>query len=177
MIWFAWFNGSLYVELHGREDGRTRLLVFLQMGILALLAVFTGEAGGATGQPFAIVYAVFLALMGWAWYAIRELDRAERPEFLRITAFYVGGMVISTIVVAATAVLSPDAGGSSLWAVFLAGWIGFILLGLARQRPPGRGHRADRFARRALRPVHDHRPRRGHPRRRDRASPRRAPTR
>src|SRR5438094_9039743 len=26
MLWFAWFNGSLYVELHGREDGRTRLL-------------------------------------------------------------------------------------------------------------------------------------------------------
>ena len=42
MLWFAWFNGSLYVELHGREDGRTRLLVFLQMGLLALLAVFTG---------------------------------------------------------------------------------------------------------------------------------------
>src|SRR5262245_2031015 len=66
MLWFAWFNGSLYVELHGREDGRTRLLVFLQMGILALLAVFTGDAAGATGQPFAIVYAVFLAVMAMA---------------------------------------------------------------------------------------------------------------
>ena len=66
MLWFAWFNGSLYVELHGREDGRTRLLVFLQMGILALLAVFTGEAAGATGPQFALVYAVFLALMALA---------------------------------------------------------------------------------------------------------------
>ena len=75
MIWFAWFNGSLYIELHGREDGRTRLSVFLQMGVLALLAVFTAEAAGATGQPFAIVYALFLALMGWHWYAVRELDR------------------------------------------------------------------------------------------------------
>src|SRR5262245_47698657 len=92
MLWFAWFNGSLYVELHGREDGRTRLLVFLQMGILALLAVFTGDAAGATGLPFAIVYAVFLAVMGLAWYSIRELDRVERPEFLAITAVYVGGM-------------------------------------------------------------------------------------
>src|SRR6266700_4307535 len=24
LIWFAWINGSLYVELHGDEDGRTR---------------------------------------------------------------------------------------------------------------------------------------------------------
>jgi len=41
MIWIAWLNGSIYVELHGREDGRRRMLLFLQMGILAVLAVFT----------------------------------------------------------------------------------------------------------------------------------------
>jgi low temperature requirement protein LtrA len=128
MIWFAWFNGSLYVELHGREDGRTRLLVFLQMGILALLAVFTADAAGATGRPFAVVYAAFLALMGGAWYSIRELDRLERPEFLRITAFYVGGMILSTLVVGASAVL-PDSWRLAIWTVFLAGWFGFILLG------------------------------------------------
>ena len=128
MLWFAWFNGSLYVELHGREDGRTRLLVFLQMGILALLAVFTGEAAGATGRPFAVVYAAFLGLMGLAWYSIRQLDRTERPEFLRITAVYVSGMAISTLIVAASAVL-PDEWRLPIWAVFLAGWLGFILMG------------------------------------------------
>jgi low temperature requirement protein LtrA len=37
MIWIAWFNGSMFIELHGREDGRTRMLVFGQMGILVLL--------------------------------------------------------------------------------------------------------------------------------------------
>ena len=128
MLWFAWFNGSLYVELHGREDGRTRLLVFLQMGILALLAVFTASAAGTTGQQFAIVYAAFLALLGWAWYSVRQLDRVERPEFMRITAFYVGGMAISTIVVGASAIL-PASWRLLLWAVFLVGWIGFILMG------------------------------------------------
>jgi low temperature requirement protein LtrA len=128
MLWFAWFNGSLYVELHGREDGRTRLLVFLQMGFLALLAVFTGDAAGSTGQPFAIVYAGFLALMGWAWYAIRELDRVERPEFLRITAVYVGGMFVSALVVGATAAL-PDGWRLPIWALFLTGWVAFVLFG------------------------------------------------
>src|SRR3979409_290204 len=44
LIWFAWINGSLYVELHGSEDGRTRNIVFAQMCILALLAVFTADA-------------------------------------------------------------------------------------------------------------------------------------
>lgn len=132
MIWFAWFNGSLYIELHGREDGRTRLSVFLQMGVLALLAVFTGEAAGETGPQFAIVYAVFLALMGWHWYSVRELDRIERPEFLRITFFYVSGMAISTLVVGVTA-FAPDAWRLPIWAIFLAGWIGFLSLGSRAQ--------------------------------------------
>jgi len=129
MIWFAWFNGSLYIELHGREDGRTRLQVFLQMGILALLAVFTAEAAGSTGPQFALVYAVFLAFMGWQWYAIRELDRVERPEFLRITAFYVGGMALSTVVVGATAAFPEGPWRLLVWAVFAAGWLLFMLLG------------------------------------------------
>src|SRR6476646_3282268 len=129
MLWFAWFNGSLYIELHGREDGRTRLQVFFQMGLLALLAVFTAEAAGSTGSQFALVYAVFLAFMGFQWYAIRELDRVERPEFLRITGFYVGGMAISTVVVGATAVFPEASWRVAAWAIFLVGWIGFMLLG------------------------------------------------
>lgn len=128
MLWFAWFNGSLYVELHGREDGRTRLFIFLQMGILALLAVFTGGAAGATGQQFAVVYSLFLAVMAWAWFSIRELDRVERPEFLGITAIYVGGMFASAAVVLATAALSPE-WRLGIWAAFLIGWIGFVIYG------------------------------------------------
>jgi low temperature requirement protein LtrA len=128
MLWFAWFNGSLYIELHGREDGRTRLQVFIQMGILALLAVFTANADGTTGSQFAIVYAVFLAFMGWQWYVVRELDRVERPEFMRITAVYVGGMALSTVLVAATAAV-PHGWQMVAWAIFVAGWLVFMLLG------------------------------------------------
>ena len=54
MIWLAWLNGTLYQDFHGREDGRSRTYVFLQMGILAVLAVPTAEADGESGQGFAI---------------------------------------------------------------------------------------------------------------------------
>jgi low temperature requirement protein LtrA len=100
MIWIAWFNGSLYIELHGREDGRTRLLVFGSMGILALLSVFTADAAGATGSQFALVYAAFLGLMTWHWYSVRRLDVTERPEYLGITAWYILAMVVSIVVIA-----------------------------------------------------------------------------
>jgi low temperature requirement protein LtrA len=108
------------------------------MGLLALLAVFTGGAADATGTQFAVVYALFLLLMGWAWYSVRELDRLERPEFLRITAFYVGGMIVSTLVVGATAVM-PAAWRLPIWTIFLAGWIGFMLMGSRSQGPQSEG--------------------------------------
>jgi low temperature requirement protein LtrA len=77
MIWFAWINGSLYLEMHGRQDGRTRTFVFLQMGILVLLAVFAGGATGQGGGSFALVYALLFTVMGWLWYSVRRQDEAE----------------------------------------------------------------------------------------------------
>src|ERR1700730_5409345 len=57
LIWFAWINGSLYVELHGSEDGRTRNVVFVQMSLLVLLAVFTAGAADRDGPAFSAIYA------------------------------------------------------------------------------------------------------------------------
>ena len=131
MVWFAWLNGSLFVELHGREDGRTRLMVFLQMGILALLAVFTTGAATSTGQPFAIVYAAFLAVLTWQWWTVRQLDRTANPDFLPITARYVGAMLVSTLAILASAWLPTDL-RLDVWAVFAILWVvALYLLGRA----------------------------------------------
>ena len=56
LIWLAWINGAVYHDLHGRAEGRTRSYVFLQMGVLALLAVFTAGATAGEGPAFAVVY-------------------------------------------------------------------------------------------------------------------------
>src|SRR6476469_2600046 len=74
MIWLAWFNGTFWHELHGREDGRSRNYICLQMGLLALLAVFAGEATAGDGRPFAITYAVLFALLTWQWWFVRRID-------------------------------------------------------------------------------------------------------
>ena len=57
LIWIGWFNGTQFHELHGREDGRNRSFIFLQMGILTVLAVFTGHAASTDGEQFALTYA------------------------------------------------------------------------------------------------------------------------
>ena len=130
MIWIAWINGSLYVELHGRQDGRTRLFVFVEMAILALLAVFAGGAATDDGGAFAITYAVFLAVAAWLWLSVR---RRDRPEFLGVSGAWLALMAVSIVVVVASAFLPPDA-RLVVWAGYVIAWlVGIKLLG-ARSR-------------------------------------------
>src|SRR5947209_4274098 len=105
LIWIAWTNGSLYLELHGREDGRTRAFVFIQIGVLALVAVFAANAAGTGGPAFALAYAAFLVVMTWLWYTVQRQDRVERPEFVSVTARYLNGLVLSVAVMLVSAVL------------------------------------------------------------------------
>lgn len=119
LIWIAWMNGTLYYELHGREDGRTRAYVFLQMLLLTLLAVFTEEAGSSDGQAFALVYVIFLAVLTWLWYTVR---RQDTEEYMRITARYLTGMVVSMVVVGVSAFLE-DGPRTMVWAGFVVMWI------------------------------------------------------
>jgi low temperature requirement protein LtrA len=129
LIWAAWVNGSLYLELHGREDGRTRSAVFLQMGVLVLLAVFTADATGDSGTGFALVYAAFLAVMTWLWYSVRRQDRFDHPEFLAPAGRYVLGMAMAVLVIVVSGFL-PDGARLVVWAGFGIAWlVGIALIG------------------------------------------------
>ena len=110
LIWLAWMNGTIYYDLHGREDGRTRTFVFLQMGLLALLAVFTSDAVGSDGQAFATVYAIYFAVFTWLWYSVQRLDD---ERFRPVTQRYLLGMIVATIVMAASAFMGMTCGWSS----------------------------------------------------------------
>lgn len=129
MIWIAWINGSLYLELHGREDGRTRNIVFVQMGILVLLAVVTAHAAEGRASAFALVYAAFLVVVTWLWYTVRRQDRQDRPEFLTVMKRYVAGMAASVALILASAFL-PSEPRLMVWAGFAIAWfVGLWLVG------------------------------------------------
>ncbi len=126
MIWLAWLNGTLYLEIHGRQDGRTRSFVFVQMGLLVLLAVFTGGAAAGTGAAFAVTYALLLAVMTWLWQSVRGRDD---ESYRAITAVYVIAMVASIVAVLVSALLPPD-GRLLAWAALSIGWVvAFFVLG------------------------------------------------
>jgi low temperature requirement protein LtrA len=128
-IWAAWINGSLYLELHGREDGRTRTAVFLQMGVLVLLAVFAADATDGTGRQFALVYAVFLVIMTWLWNSVRREDRRDHPEFLMSAGRYVAGMALAVPIIVVSAFL-PSGPRLAVWAACVVAWlVGLTLVG------------------------------------------------
>ncbi|HEV2216551.1 MAG TPA: low temperature requirement protein A [Candidatus Dormibacteraeota bacterium] len=136
LTWFAWTNGSLYLELHGRSDGRTRTFVFIQIGILAILAVYAADASGDSGFGFAIAYTAFLAVMTWLWYDVRRQDAVDRPEFLLDTGRHVIAMSASVLLILISAFL-PTPLRLAVWSVFTLGWI--TLFSLLGRSPVGLG--------------------------------------
>ncbi len=120
LIWLGWLNGTLYYDLHGREDGRTRTMVLAQMMLLAWLAVYTEGAPSETGEEFALVYAIFMGLMTLLWYGVR---RQDTEEYGRITAQYITGSWVFTLVMFGTIWVDAEA---RVWV-----WGLFVLLYIA----------------------------------------------
>jgi len=140
LIWTAWVNGSLYLELHGRQDGRTRSFVFVQTGVLVLLAVFTADAAGDGGRGFAIVYAIFLAILTLLWNSVRLQDRHDHQEYVSASARYVALQGAAAIVILVSAFLRDDARLVVWTGVAIASVACFAVLGktdiIARGMPP-----------------------------------------
>ena len=140
LTWIAWANGSLYLELHGRLDGRTRTYFFLQIGILAILAVYAADASGG-GAGFPIAYAAFLVVMTWLWYEVRRQDARVHPEFLADTGRYVVAMAVSVVAILVSTFLPAEL-RLLLWAMFTVAWVILLLLfgrsgvGLSRGMTP-----------------------------------------
>jgi len=124
LIWIGWVNGSLYLELHGQEDGRTRSYVFVQMGILALLAVFAKEATHDTGPQFALTYAAFLGVIAYLFFTVKRVDA---PETARVTGLYALMLFASALAIGVSAFL-PGGVRETIWAGFSVVWIGATIL-------------------------------------------------
>jgi low temperature requirement protein LtrA len=127
LIWMAWINGSFYLEVHGREDGRTRSLVFLQMGLLALLAVYTATAAEEGGEGFALVYAAYQLVLTWLWYGVKRRDEQDHPEFVAVVGLYVTGMLAGLAVMLVSALLPQDP-RLVVWAAFVLSWVAGLFL-------------------------------------------------
>ena len=138
LIWIGWFNGTQFHELHGREDGRNRSFIFLQMGILTVLAVFAAHATTTDGEQFALTYAVLLAVLAWQWASVYRTDPPEyRPGALR----YIAGLVVSIGAVLASSGME-DTARVAVWAAVVVGSIAIVVFYMLRTPADSLGIRA-----------------------------------
>ncbi len=79
IVWWAWFNGAMYHDLHGNNDIRTRMFTFLQMFTVAAMAVFAHNAIGTGSVGFAVSYAAFHLILTWLWWRTGVHDPLHRP--------------------------------------------------------------------------------------------------
>ena len=138
LIWIGWFNGAQFHELHGRDDGRNRSFIFLQMGILTVLAVFTGQAASTDGEQFALTYAVLLAVLLWQWASVYRTDApVYRPGAFR----YLAGLVVSIAALLASSGME-DTARLAVWAAVVVGSIAIVVVYLLRFPDDSLGIRA-----------------------------------
>ncbi len=123
----AWTNGSLHHELHGHDDARARSTFLLQILLLAAMAAFVPEAGGARGAAFAVAAAVLFAVLAVLWLLAA---RRDRPEYRRSSRLFVTGTAACAVLLAGTALL-PASARIPAWglldAAYLAGFAAVLL--------------------------------------------------
>jgi low temperature requirement protein LtrA len=133
LIWIAWANGSLYHELHGHEDARSRSTFLLQILLLTAMGAFISQASGRRGAAFAVAAAALFAVLAGLWLLA---SRGDRPEYRRASRQYVTGTAATALLLASTALL-PASARIPAWGLidvaYLAGFATVLLTATAAQ--------------------------------------------
>jgi low temperature requirement protein LtrA len=79
IVWWAWINGTLYHDLHGSNDIRTRVMTFAQMFCVAAMAVFAHNALGEGSVGFALSFAAMQLTLTFLWWRTGVHDPLHRP--------------------------------------------------------------------------------------------------
>jgi low temperature requirement protein LtrA len=133
LVWIAWTNGSLYHELHGRDDARGRSTFLVQILVLAAMGAFIPEAGGTRGAAFAVAAAALFAVLALLWLLAA---RGDRPEYRRSSRMFVTGTAACAVLLAGTALL-PASARMPAWGLLDAAYLaGFATVLLTAPPPP-----------------------------------------
>ena len=114
IVWVAWLNGTLYHDLHGNNDIRTRIFTFLQMFTVAAMAVFAHNAFGEGSVGFALSFAAYQLVLTYLWWRTGVHDPNHRP----LSQPYSASMLLSMLLFVAS-VFVPAPLRFYLWGVAL----------------------------------------------------------
>jgi low temperature requirement protein LtrA len=132
VVWWAWLNGTMYHELHGNNDIRTRVFTFLQMFTVVSMAVFAHNALGEGSVGFALSYAAFQLILTYLWWRTGVHDPEHRP----LSQPYALSFLATTLLFIVS-VFVPAPWRFYLWglALFLSLLLPLVTLNLGRRDP------------------------------------------
>lgn len=94
LLWLAWVNGTLYHEIHGNRDVRTRVFTFLQMAAVSGMAVFAHDAFEESAAGFALSVAAFQGILTYLWWSTGFHDPVHRKLSTPYAASYLASAVL-----------------------------------------------------------------------------------
>jgi low temperature requirement protein LtrA len=141
-IWWSWTGITFYVNRFVVEDLVHRLLIFTQIGFIAVMAMSTVDAFGALGQQFVLAY------VGIRTILIVLYVRAYRhvPEGRPLTRRYAIGFTLAAAIWLVSAFVPPPA----RYALWILGMAADFAVPLTSRRlnallPPDVPHMAERY--------------------------------
>ena len=132
IVWWAWLNGTLYHDLHGNNDIRTRAFTFAQMFTVVGMVVFAHNALGEGSVGFALSYAAFQLILTYLWWRTGVHDPDHRP----LSTPYSFAFLITTLLFIASVFVTIPL-RFYLWglAMFISLIMPLIILSLGRKNP------------------------------------------
>ena len=97
IVWWGWFNGTIYHDLHGNNDLRTRVFTFLQMLAVVSMAIYAKDAIGKTSKEFAFSYAAFQLILTILWWRTGIHDKKHRPLSHPYSLFFLINTILFAI--------------------------------------------------------------------------------
>jgi low temperature requirement protein LtrA len=141
-IWWSWTGITFYVNRFVVEDVVHRLLIFTQIGFIAVLAMSTQDAFGELGRQFTLAYVGIRAIL------IVLYVRAYRhlPEARPLTRRYAIGFTLAAAIWLISAFVPPPA----RYALWILGMAADFAVPLTSRRlnallPPDVPHMAERY--------------------------------
>ncbi|MBS9767421.1 MAG: low temperature requirement protein A, partial [Flavobacteriaceae bacterium] len=127
MMFWAWFNGSLYHELHGNLDLKTRIIIFLQMLCLIDIGIFIHSAFGEGYRGFALFYGLFLSIIGVLWWRTgvhNPIQKTVAQPFVRLFSITVVAFFVS--------MFTPEKISHIIWFSSIAGSLIYAVILIIR---------------------------------------------
>ncbi len=97
LVWWSWINGTLYHDIHGNNDVRTRVFTFAQMFSVVLMAIFAHNAVGDGSKGFAFSYAVFQFIMTILWWRTGVHEEEHRPLSVPYVFFFLVNTILFVV--------------------------------------------------------------------------------